>query len=335
MSEMTSGTVTLPKLGKVKKVYFWGVLAVVGLYVGWRWYGANAGEAADVTYETGDVGDGIDASGVVGAGGASGNVQYAGTTPTDGTDADTIDTNAEWTNTAVEILANSGRDPAAVQAALGEFLAHRPLDEAEASIARAAMAVAGEPPTGGPWTIIAQVGEVSLTAPSNLRASGTTGTSTTLAYSPVNGAASYSAYRDDLGGVVVGTGVGPSIQIGGLTPNKTYRFSVAARTTTGKTGPKSSATTVKTTGARLTAPGGVRVRSERTSASVSWSPVAGAAGYTLQVAGRSGSWESTDTSDRVTGLKPGTSYRVRVAALQPGSRTPGPWSAWATGKTSK
>jgi len=334
MSEMTSGTVNVPKLGKVKKIWFWGVLSVVGIYVGWRWYSASASSASDVTYETGDVGDGIDASGVVGAGGASGNVQYAGGT-TDGTDADTIDTNGEWTNTAVEILSNAGRDAGTVQAALGEFLARRPLDEAEASIARSAMAVAGEPPVGRPWTIIAQVGEVSLTAPSNLRATGTTGSSTTLAFSPVNGAASYSAYRDDLGGVVVGTGVGPSIQIGGLTPNKTYRFSVAARTTTGKAGPKSSATTVKTTGAKLTAPGGVRVRSERTSASVSWSPVAGAAGYALQLAGRSGSWESTDTSDRVTGLKPGASYRVRVAALQPGSRTPGPWSAWATGKTSK
>lgn len=322
-------TVTVPKVGKVKKAYVWGAVALVGGYVAWKWYGAR-GEG-EVEYTTDYVSEPI----ATGGGGGAAPSGYTPSTPVDNTGLEVISTNAQWSAKAVGVLANAGYDPAAVYAALGDFLARAPLTAGEATIVRAALAAAGNPPVGGPYTITVQAGEVTLKAPTGLKATSVTGTSVTLTYTPVAGASSYTAYRGDLGGVAAGSGFGSSITVGGLTPNKTYTFTVAARTTTGKAGPKSSPVTVKTTGAKLTAPTGVKVKSQRTDAYVSWNPVAGAGGYALQLSGRGGTWESTDTTDRVTGLKPNSSYKVRVAALQPGTRTPGPWSAWASGKTSK
>jgi hypothetical protein len=247
MAEGAAGTVDIPKLGKVKKVYFWGAIGVVALYVGYRWYASQTAGASDgVDYTTGDVGEGLEASGVVGAGGVSGNNQYAGTV-TDGTDDDAINTNAQWTQRAAEILANAGMDPATVYAALGEFLARRPLDDAEASIARAAMAAAGQPPEGRPWTIVPQVGEVTLGAPSGLKATGTTTNSVSLSWSGVANAAKYEVYQ---GSASAGSTSSTSMTVSGLTANTSYTFQVAAVATTGKAGPKSlavSATTAKPT----------------------------------------------------------------------------------------
>ncbi|WP_333746433.1 hypothetical protein, partial [Streptomyces sp. IBSBF 2950] len=102
-----------------------------------------------------------------------------GSSVTDGTAPDAIDDNAEWTQRAVELLANAGYDPAVVYAALGEFLARRALDKTEATIARAAIAAAGEPPVGRPWTVIEEsaTGTGTLPAPGGLKASGITSSS--------------------------------------------------------------------------------------------------------------------------------------------------------------
>lgn len=62
-----------------------------------------------------------------------------------------ITTNAEWSQFATDRLLTLGYDPVAVAEALGKFLAHQPLTPAEANIARAALAQAGQPPQGGPW----------------------------------------------------------------------------------------------------------------------------------------------------------------------------------------
>lgn len=336
MAEGTlSGTVNVPKVGKVKKVYFWGAIGVVGAYVGWRWYTANAaGAADDVSYETSGVaGEDVYSSGVVGAGGVSGNTQYAGST-TDGTGTDTIDTNGEWTQAATDYLAAQGREASVVGSALGEFIARRPLDDSEQAIARAAMAAFGQPPQDRPWTIIPQVGPVTLAAPTNLKASNVTATSVTLTYSPVTGAGYYRAYHNR-SALNVGATDGTTITVGSLQPNTEYKFQVAADTTTGKPGPRSAAVTVKTTGASLKAPTGLKVRARaRTSVQIGWNTVPGAQGYMLQRSGGP-TWESTDPADTVAGLKPNTSYKVRVAALQPNTRKPGPYSGWFTIKTNK
>lgn len=331
---MAEASVDVPKIGKVKKVYFWGALGGAGLYVGWRWYSANRAETEDVTYDTDEVGDTLPTGGA-GAAGGSGNVQYAGSS-TDATSADVIDTNAEWTNRAVELLSNAGYDAATVYGALGDFLAKRPLSSEEQTIARAALAAVGQPPTGGPFPITEQVGETSLTAPAGLRAwDKATASQIGMQWNPVPGASHYRIYRTDLGNEPIGDSFDTKFWARGLGANKSYTFKVAAVSGLNKTGPQSAAFTAKTSGATLKAPTGLLVRTARSTAiDFAWSPVAGAGGYLIQQSGGR-TWESTDPADTAAGLRPNTSYKFRVAALQPGTRTPGPFSGWLTAKTKK
>jgi hypothetical protein len=63
-------------------------------------------------------------------------------------------TNSDWSQLAIERLSNIGIDPPTLSAALGKFLAKKPLTKVEADLARQAMAVAGIPPENGPWAII-------------------------------------------------------------------------------------------------------------------------------------------------------------------------------------
>lgn len=71
-----------------------------------------------------------------------------------GTTTEQPATNDQWTSLAVERLVNQGWEGMAVQSALGKFLGRQPLSSAEADIVRAALAVAGQPPVGGPFSVI-------------------------------------------------------------------------------------------------------------------------------------------------------------------------------------
>ena len=333
---MPEKTVTIPKIGKVKKVYLWAAIGLVGAYVAWRWYSAGAAGGDETSYETTDVGEGIDASGVVGAGGASGNVQYAGST-TDATSSDDIDSNAEWTQAAVQFLANQGKDPVAVSEALGEFIDRRPLDDAEQSIARAAMAAFGQPPENRPWTVIPQVGPTTMTAPANLRAWDKTTTSQIgFQWDPVPGATHYRIYRADLGSEPIGDSFDTKFWARGLKANTTYRFQVAAISTLGKTGPKSSAYTAKTTAVALKAPTGVKVSQiTKNTVVVSWGGVPGADYYRIYINNIAhGNADAGIRSYKVYGLKPNTSYYATVAA-DTTNQNPGPKSGKATFKTKR
>lgn len=239
---MAGPDVDVPKLGKVNKKWVWAAVAVAGGYVAWKWYSAN-NEGVSIT--TPAVGEDLPTGGA-GMGPVSGNVQYAGTV-TDATDPDRINTNAQWSQRAAELLGNAGYDTTRVYAALGDYLANAPLTTEEQSIVRAALAAVGRPPIGGPYTIREQVGKVTLKAPSGVHVTTTTPTKVTLAWSPVAGASYYRAYRSDTAFNVGATDArNHSITVGGLKPNTTYRFAIAADTTTGKPGPKSAWVTAKT-----------------------------------------------------------------------------------------
>lgn len=334
MPEALSGTVSVPKIGKVKKVYFWGALGIVGVYVGWKWYSANtAGASEDVTYETSGVaGDDVYSSGVVGSGGVSGNTQYAGST-TDGTGTDTIDTNAEWTQTAVELLGNAGKDPATVYAALGEFLARRPLDDDEANIARAAMAAAGVPPEDRPWTIIAQVSPTTMTAPANLRKwKDASTTRVAVQWDPVPGALYYRLYAGS-SNEPVGASSDTTAYVNG-NPNSTVSVRVAAVSTLGKTGPLSAAVAFKTAAVKLGTPRTPTVSGiTKTSAKVSTGAVSGATGYNWYINGVAHG-HSDAPAYTVVSLKANTTYRVSVAA-DTANQAPGKQSAAKSFKTKK
>lgn len=338
MPEFLEGTIDVPAIGRTKKAYVLVPVGLAGVYVIYRWYQASrsSGEestASDGTYSTDDLSE----YGLSTTGGATTVTGNTGATTTDATNPSAIDDNAEWTAAAVERLSNAGYDPATVYGALGEFLGRKALDKSEASIARAALAAAGQPPENRPWSVIeeASTGTGTLAAPTGLKATEVQPTSVKLTFSAVDGAALYSAY-DARSAFVAGTGTGTSISVGSLTPNTKYSFSVAARSSTGKAGPKSTPVSFTTKPAALKAPTGLKVTGVgQRHVSLVWSPVAGAGEYLLQQERPSRTWESVDASDVAMGLSPATTYRFRVAGLQPGSRTPGPWSGWVTGKTKR
>lgn len=240
---MAEASVDIPKVGKVKKLYVWVAIGGMAAFVGWRYYTAARSAGSEAPPVTGDVGAPVDASGIIGAGGGGGNIQYAGTTTQ--SDPAVIADNQQWTARAVELLSAAGFDPASVYAALGDFLARRPLDATEQRIVTSAIAAVGQPPVGGPYSIIPQVGVVSMTAPTGLKAVAINKTSVDFTCNPVPGAAFYYLYRSGITDNISG-GRDTKLTASGLSPGKTYKFAVAAAATTGKVGPKSSYITVTT-----------------------------------------------------------------------------------------
>lgn len=230
-----AATVKLPGIGEVRTAYVWAAVAVVGGFVGWRYYQAARSPADESVPTTVGVGEPIDASGVVGSA-VSGNVQYAGTTTTG--DSEAITSNDQWTAKAANALGSAGFDSVAVYTALGHFLARRPLDDREQSIVAAAIAAAGQPPVGGPYSIIPQTGPVTLAAPTGLAASSVGKVSAHLAWAPVSGAASYRVIGSP--GPYMKDVTGTTTSVHGLRPGTTYTFQVAGNTPAGKPGPASS-----------------------------------------------------------------------------------------------
>jgi len=244
MTEILQGDVKVPGIGKTKKKYIFIPAGIAAAYVAWKWFQASREEepapGADGFYNSD-----LSEMGLSTGGGAYNPGGNSGSDETDGTRPDAIDTNAEWTQRATEILSNAGYDPAVVLAALGEFLGRRALDKAEASIARAAVAAVGQPPEGRPWTVIeeAGTGTGTLAAPTGLRVGTVTHFSAGLVWSGVAGAGSYKVYRN---GSAIGTATGTSFTVAGLAQNNSYSFNVSAVGTTGKEGPKSATVTAKT-----------------------------------------------------------------------------------------
>jgi hypothetical protein len=134
-------------LGMPKKVAIIGGAVAAGI-VGYAWYknGDSGAPVSAVDAENPAAVDEYDSplgnSGTNSTATSSGNV-----------DPDAINTNAKWTQAAVETLQGAGWDATAVFSALGKLLAFKTLSATEADIAQAAKAAQGEPPVGGPYPI--------------------------------------------------------------------------------------------------------------------------------------------------------------------------------------
>lgn len=317
MAEFLDGTVDAPGVGRIKKVYIYVPAGLAGAYVAWKWWQASrasseAPAGSDGLYSSSDLSD----YGLSTTGGGTNITGNTGNTTTDGTDPNAINTNADWTNKAVERLTNQGYDGAVVVAALGEFLGRRALDKTEASIARAALAVAGQPPVGGPYSVIEEATQDSgtLAAPKNLRPWDTT-TTTQIGFQwdPVPGALYYEVYRSDLR-ESVGADIDGKFWAQGLKPNTSYTFRVVPVSTTNKRGTASANYTAKTAAVKLTAPTGLRASNiTRTSFRVSLTPVSGADQYRWYVNGQQTGFSENPYRD-FTGLRPNTAYRIQAAA---------------------
>lgn len=336
MAEFLQGNVDVPVVGKSKKWVVYGAGGLAATYVGWRWYQAsqNSDDApaqSDGMYTTDDLSE----YGLSTSGGATNVTGNTGSTVTDGTNPNAVDDNSEWTQKAVERLGNAGYDTATVYAALGEFLARRSLDASEATIARAALGAAGQPPIGGPYSVIeaAATGTTSPAAPTGLKVTKVGTNYVNLAWTPVTGASEYAVYRSDTGSMAVRAGSG-SVTVYGLKPYTAYSFQVAAVGSGGKVGPKSSSINTKTTINPLSRPAQPVVSSiTRTSFRATTKAVPEATRYRWFLNGKE--WPSNEAPYRdFTGLKPNTTYSVGVQADAINNR-PGPMSATRSTKTKK
>jgi hypothetical protein len=255
-----------------------------------------------------------------------------GATTTDGTNG-AITTNAQWSQQAVELLSEAGYDATTVYAALGAFLAGQSLTPDQATIARAALAAAGQPPVGGPFTVREQAAtQTNLPAPTGLKSDSQTSSTVHLTWSAVTGAAGYDIYRSDTGSTVVGVGTSNSGSVAGLEPNKSYTFTVAARGANGVVGARSSSTTAKTKAVSLTAPTGVKATViGTTTITMACNPVPGATRYGWYVGGIAHGSSDAPTY-QIQGLRSKTSYKISVAADNE-TQAPGKQSAAITVKT--
>lgn len=316
MTDFTTGTVDVPAVGKVKKRYLAIPAGLAAVYVAYRWYAsrqaaADAPQASDGTYSTPDTSE----YGLSTTGGATNVTGNTGSVVTDGTAAGAIDDNAEWTQKAVERLGNQGYDGQVVTAALGEFLARRALDKSEATIARAALAMTGQPPVGGPFSVIEEAGTSTgtLAAPTGLKVTATSSGAVSLSWNPVDGAASYEVFRSGASANAI-RAAGTTATVQGLQPNTTERFQVAAVGSTGKSGPRSAAVSGKTKAVTLTKPTGLKASAvTKSSFRVSCSPVSGATYYRWYVNGAASGASDQPYRD-FTGLKSKTTYSITVAA---------------------
>lgn len=102
--------------------------------------------------------------------------------------------------------------------------------------------------TGITWQFVASDGNPpppTLPAPTGLEVTGSTGTTVSLAWTGVGGAASYAVFR---GGVRVGSPTGTSFTDSGLTAGTAYSYTVAAADSSGVLGPQSAPVGVTTPG---------------------------------------------------------------------------------------
>lgn len=312
---------------KQKKIVV-AVAVAAGGYVAYRWYQNSANSSGDATTVTSSTDADTAGTGVIGSN--VGGDENVGNSNNSGTDQ--IDTNNEWFSEAVDRLANGGWDTATVQSALGDFLTGQSLTEDEATIVRTAVGAMGGYPPNGPTTIKVVPGTTDasqLKAPTGLKVTGTTDSTVSLSWASVDGAKEYRIYRTGSYANVGSTG-GTSFTAGGLAPGTKYTFYVAAGLGSDKMGPRSSGVTVTTASRKLTAPTGLKASALSTSAvKLTWNPVYPGE-YMIRRSGSSATQESVDPATTWSGLKKGTRYQFQVAAVKPGTRTPGPWSSYVS-----
>lgn len=209
-----SETVSVPKVGKVKKSYLYAAGALVVGIVGYAWWtaGSHATAPAPAIDPETDVG----APDYRAPGG-----QSSAPVAVDGLEG-VITTNDQWTRRAVELMSNIGFDAQFVAGALGKYLGRQPLTGLEKAAVQTARAMVGEPPLGGPYPMTDALPTPSPSGPPatpKTKPASPTGAHVrwgvppggkhriSITWSAAKGATSYRVYRDRK---VVGTVTKPS-----------------------------------------------------------------------------------------------------------------------------
>lgn len=328
---MLTGKVDVPGVGDVDKRVLFGVGGLGAAFLGWKWWQARSADAYDPAAE--GVDPGMEDPGVLPsvAGAVREDGAYGLPDGSGGSSADSYGfrgtTNDQWTQYAANQLSQGSESwsYSAIVSALGKFVTNKALTGADQTIVQAAIAVAGYPPEGS--HVIIPGGDVKVTvAPTGLKVTSTSSTAVSLSWGAVSGATSYDVFRSGAAANAVRSN-SPAATIAGLQPNTEYTFQVAAVSTGGETGPKSSAVKGKTQAVKLAAPTGVKSSSvTATAATVSWSKVSGATAYRVYFNGQlRGTADGGSSSVRVTGLAKKTRYSVTVRA-DTTNQEPGPAS---------
>lgn len=322
--------IDVPKIGPMNKKVVIGVGVAVVAYLGWRYYQSSSGvveETAtdDTGYEDGGTIPAVDgATDWYGAGGSSTSTGTA----TDGTSTQIL-TNAQWSAYARDqLLAVDAYNGQAISEALGNYLSGTALSSDQQKIVRSAIGVAGYPPVG--THVIIPGGDTNVsTAPGGLRVTAVTASSVDLTWNPMDGVNTFSVYRSGVSVPVSTSRTATTATVGGLEPNKSYSFQVAALSASGQPGPKSSSVTTKTAARTLAKPAAPTMGTvTATTAAARTAPVPGAEGYEWFLNG--GPKGHTDApAYTFTGLKKSTKYTITVRA-DVSTQSAGPMSAART-----
>lgn len=244
--------VKVPKLGKVNKKVLIPIVVAAGGYIGYRYWQARndvgTGDPVDPGME--DPGTLPAVAGAVrpdndygdpnaNTGGSSGGGGFRGLT------------NSEWTEWVADRLQQDGRwTYSEIAIALGNFLNNKPLTTEQQNIAQAALGIAGYPPVGS-HTIVPGGNTAITVAPTGVVGTATGPTTISVAFTAVPGAATYNGY---IGSAASTSGPGSPLVFSNLTPGRSYTIQVAAVSSSGVVGPKSSTITVKTSSAAMPKP---------------------------------------------------------------------------------
>jgi len=223
---LTAGTIKLPGIGPVKKVYVFvgvGAVGVLTAYIMWRRQQAAA--AADATPADASLGDGLTTP----DGGDVYQGANAGGAPTADPDITPMPTtNVEWTQQVLDYF--NWLEPTFVSSTIGKYLSRVPLSADEADFVRQAWAARGKPPEGPANFTLTTDGNTtgSTTMPSvpaGLTVTSATATSIALDWTDSTDASSYQVFR---GGAQVGTPAGSTYTDTGLASGTSYSYTVKA-----------------------------------------------------------------------------------------------------------
>jgi chitodextrinase len=317
-----ASSLTIPAIGPVDKRIVIGVGSVGLAYVGYQYFKSRSA-ANTATSDTSATDPGfVDAGTIPAVAGAvpSDNSFGSGSAvPASASDFGFTGTsNSEWTQYAtVQLQQSDTWTYTDIVSALGNFINNKPLSTLQQQIVQAAIAVAGNPPEGNHTIIPGGNGTITI-APTGLTGKAINSTSVQLNWNAVAGADGYAIWRSGVS-QPVGFANTTSGQVGGLTPGTSYSFQVSARAVSGTTGPKSSATTIKTSTSAPKPTPNVWINGlSSTTLTVEWQAVAGATSYHVYENGKlAGTTVGTWLSRK--GLRKNTAYSYHVVTVGGGT----------------
>lgn len=222
---LTAGTIKLPGVGPVKKVYVYVGVGAVGVFAAYLMWRRQQAANTDATPADAELGDGL----TTGAGsdvyqGATGG----GSATSDPDITPMPSTNVEWTQQVLDYF--NWLEPGFVSSTIGKYLARVPLSADEADFIRQAWAARGKPPEGpANFTLSSGTNTPGTTTmpgvPTGLKVTSVTGSSVALDWADSSDALSYQLFR---GSTQVGSPTSSAYTDTGLGSGTSYTYTVKA-----------------------------------------------------------------------------------------------------------